>query len=48
MYSPVLVSILITSPVFTNNGTFIVAPVSSSAGFVAPAPAVFPLNPGSV
>ena len=35
-YSPVLVSILITSPWFTNNGTFTVAPVSTVAGLVAP------------
>ena len=32
----------------TNSGTFIVYPVSNSAGFVCPAPAVFPANPGSV
>ena len=32
-YSPVLVSILITSPVFTNKGTLTVAPVSTEPGF---------------
>ena len=46
-YSPVLVSILILSPWFTNRGTFTCAPVSTVAGFVAPW-AVSPLNPGSV
>mgnify|MGYP007115094230 CR=1 FL=1 len=35
------------SPTFTNKGTFIVAPVSTVAGFVAPV-AVSPLTPGSV
>ena len=35
-YSPVLVSILITSPWFTNRGTYTTAPVSTVAGFVAP------------
>lgn len=40
-------SILITSPLSTNKGTFIVAPVSTVAGLVAPV-AVSPLKPGSV
>ena len=46
-YSPVLVSILITSPWLTNRGTYTTAPVSTVAGLVAPC-AVFPANPGSV
>ena len=46
-YSPVRVSILITSSCSTNKGTYTVAPVSTTAGFVAPV-AVSPLNPGSV
>ena len=46
-YSPVLVSILITFPISTNNGTITFAPVSTIAGFVAPV-AVSPLKPGSV
>ena len=46
-YSPVLVSILITSSVSTKSGTYTVAPVSTVAGFVAPV-AVSPLKPGSV
>ena len=46
MYSPVLVSTLITSPSFTNIGTFTTAPVSNVAGFIAFV-AVFPFIPGS-
>ncbi len=46
-YSPVRVSILITSPCSTNRGTYTVAPVSTIAGLVAPV-AVSPLKPGSV
>lgn len=46
MYSPVLVSTLITSPSLTNIGTLTIAPVSSVAGFIALV-AVFPLTPGS-
>ena len=46
-YSPVLVSILMTSCSSTNKGTFTVAPVSTVAGLVAPV-AVSPLNHGSV
>ena len=42
-----LVSIFIVSPWFTNNGTCIVIPVSSCAGFVA-LDVVSPFNPGSV
>ena len=47
MYSQVLVSILILSPISIKSGTLISAPVSSIAGFVAFV-AVFPANPGSV
>ena len=47
MYSPVLVSILILSPITTNNGTCKVYPVEIVAGFVA-LPIVSPFNPGSV
>ena len=47
MYSPVLVSILIISPIFINNGTEISNPFSSVAGF-PDVVVVFPLNPGSV
>ena len=47
IYSPVLVSIRILSPVLINSGTLISAPVSSVAGFVALV-AVSPLKPGSV
>ena len=46
MYSPVLVSTLITSPSLTNIGTLTTAPVSSVAGFKALV-AVLPLTPGS-
>ncbi|MBM7869218.1 hypothetical protein JOC70_000687 [Clostridium pascui] len=46
MYSPVLVSILITSPSFTNKGTGIIAPVSTVAGFNTFV-AVFPFAPGN-
>ena len=46
-YSPVLVSILITSFISTKRGTLTTAPVSTVAGLVAPV-AVSPLNPGSV
>lgn len=45
-YSPVRVSITIVSPCSTNKGTYTVAPVSTTAGFVALV-AVFPLKPGS-
>ena len=45
-YSPDLVSTLIFSPSSTNKGTWMVTPVSSSAGFVAP-DTVSPLIPGS-
>ena len=37
MYCPVLVSTKILSPIFTNNGTLITAPVSTVAGFDPPA-----------
>ena len=47
MYKPVLVSILKTSPISTNNGTEISNPFSSVAGF-PDVVVVFPLNPGSV
>ena len=47
MYSPVLVSILITSPILTNKGTDISYPFSSVAGFPEVV-VVFPLNQGSV
>jgi len=47
MYSPVLVSILILSPMFTNKGTCTTAPVSTVAGFEAPV-AVSSLNTVSV
>ena len=47
-YSPVLVSILITSSLSQQTVVHIrVAPVSTVAGFVAPV-AVSPLKPGSV
>ena len=46
MYSPVLVSILITSPSLTNIGTLTIAPVSTVAGFNALV-VVFPFTPGS-
>lgn len=36
MYCPVLVSTSISSPMFTNRGTFTTAPVSSVAGFDPP------------
>ena len=40
-------SILILSPLFINNGTVIIAPVSTLAGLLAPV-AESPLTPGSV
>src|SRR6266496_325305 len=46
-YSPVLVFIRMSSPSFTNKGTFTVAPVSTFAGFNVLV-AVSPLNPGSL
>ena len=46
MYSPVLVSILIVFPSSTNIGTITVAPVSTTAVFIAVV-AVFPLTLGS-
>ena len=48
MYEPERVSTLIRSPMFTNNGTFTVAPVSSVAGLLPPPEAVSPRTPGSV
>ena len=47
MYSPVLVSIRISSPSSINKGTLISAPVSKVAGFNVFV-AVLPLKPGSV
>ena len=47
MYSPVLVSILILSPITTNKGTCKLYPFVIVAGFVA-LPIVSPFNPGSV
>ena len=43
-----LVSIFILSPVFTNNGTIILAPVSTSAGLSELVEEVSPFIPGSV
>ncbi len=47
-YSPERVSTRTTSPMLTNSGTWILAPVSSTAGFVPPPDAVSPRTPGSV
>ena len=47
MYSHVLVSILNTSPIFTNIGTCNSNPVSNFAGF-PDVVVVFPAKPGSV
>ena len=47
MYSPVLVSTLITSPMLINIGTDISNPFSNVAGF-PDVVVVFPANPGSV
>ena len=47
MYSP-SASTLIRSPMFTNSGTFTVAPVSRVAGLLPPPEAVSPFTPGSV
>ena len=47
MYSPVLVSIFITSPMLTNIGTVSSYPFSNVAGF-PDVVVVFPANPGSV
>ena len=46
-YSPERVSTLITSPIWTNNGTLTTAPVLRVAG-LPPVPAVSPVRPGSV
>ena len=48
MYEPERVSTLTRSPMFTNSGTFTVAPVSSVAGLLPPPEAVSPRTPGSV
>ena len=48
MYEPERVSTLTLSPMFTNSGTWIVAPVSSVAGLLPPPEAVSPRTPGSV
>src|SRR5262249_11777467 len=47
-YSPERVSTLTVSPMLTNSGTWIRAPVSSTAGLVPPPEAVSPRSPGSV
>ena len=44
MYEPERVSTLIRSPMFTNSGTFTVAPVSKVAGFVLPLGATMNMN----
>jgi hypothetical protein len=48
MYSPLSVCTFTRSPMFTNRGTWIVAPVSSVAGLLPPPEAVSPRRPGSV
>ena len=48
MYSPERVSTFTLSPISTNSGTWIVAPVSSVAGLLPPPLAVSPRRPGSV
>ena len=48
MYEPERVSTLTRSPMFTNSGTFTIAPVSSVAGLLPPPDAVSPRTPGSV
>ena len=47
MYEPERVSTLTRSPMFTNRGTFTVAPVSSVAGLLPPPLAGSPRTPGS-
>src|SRR6185312_17094023 len=48
VYSPERVSTRMRSPRSTNSGTWIVAPVSSVAGFVPPLDTESPRRPGSV
>ena len=48
MYAPERVSTFTRSPMLTNSGTWMVAPVSSVAGLLPPPEAVSPRTPGSV